>query len=90
LDLFASRFKDEKYFVTIMVDSAWSAYLEFLYPNEETREWMRNVKVADGLQKAGDKLTEARRVDHRAYFATAADREDFLNYYDGWETSVVK
>ena len=45
-------------------DKDWAAYLEFLYPNEETMDYMQNEKVLVQLQKGGDKLDKARQVDH--------------------------
>lgn len=59
-------------------DRPWDAYLRFLYPNEETREYMGNQKVVMQLQKAGDKLDQPRPVEHWLYFKTEAGRECFI------------
>ena len=66
--------------ITIRIDKDWSAYLDFLYPNEETMEYMSNEKVLLALQKAGDKLEIERQVDHWVYFKSDADRNCFIQY----------
>jgi hypothetical protein len=73
-------FKNEQYIIEIREDTGWAAYLEFLYPNEETLEYMNNMKVVMKLQEAGDKLIKPREVDHWAYFANLKDRQDFAIY----------
>lgn len=64
----------------IKEDVSWNAYLSFLYPNEETIEYINNQKVLMQLQKAGDKLETPRQVDHWLYFKTEADRECFMYF----------
>lgn len=58
-------------------DREWDAYLNFLYPNEETRDYMGNQKIIQRLQKAGDKPELPRLIDHFLLFKTEADRECF-------------
>lgn len=64
----------------IKPDKDWEAYLQFLYPNEETMEYIKNEKVLTHLQNSGDKLEKARQVDHWVYFKTDADRNCFIQY----------
>jgi hypothetical protein len=80
VEFYKHRFSNEQYIIEIRGDAHWSAYLDFLYPNEETQEYMRNTKVTMQLQKSGDNLVQPRQVDHWAYFANTKDREDFTNY----------
>lgn len=76
--LYSTNFKDYKYYTNIKPDQEWKAYTEFLYPDEETFEYMANEKVIDNLLKSGDDLSKARQVDHWLYFATVKQRDAFL------------
>lgn len=60
-------------YIKIGVDKDWEAYFTFIYPNEETQEYMRNTKVIMQLQMSGDQLTKARKVDHWLYFKKEED-----------------
>lgn len=75
---YKQSFPEYEPIVKLKNDVAWEGYLKFLYPNEETLEYMRNTKVVMKLQEAGDKLNRERQVDHWLYFATEADREAFI------------
>lgn len=68
------------YYINIKEDKLWAAYLDFLYPNEESFEFMQNQKVVTALQNGGDKLLKERLVDHWLYFKTDADRNCFIIY----------
>lgn len=59
-------------------DPEWAAYLDFLYPNEEGFDFMSNRQVCDQLEAAGDPLTQARDIDHWAYFPDDASRRAFV------------
>jgi hypothetical protein len=80
---FEEHFKGEHLIIEIKADAEWKAYLEFLYPNEETQDYMENLKVVMRLHNDGDSLKAARQVDHWAYFANELDRENFRNYVIG-------
>ena len=67
-------------YLNIKDDHTWKYYLEFLYPNELTLEFMRNQKVLMELQKAGDNFEKERLIDHVAYFRTEQDRECFIQF----------
>ncbi|MBL4706204.1 MAG: DUF695 domain-containing protein [Flavobacteriales bacterium] len=69
-----------KFYVNIKLDNNWDGYLKFLYPNEETREFISNNRVIEQLQLAGDNLTKKRQVDHWVYFQTAGSRKLFTEY----------
>jgi len=69
-----------KPYINIKADAEWTAYLSFLYPNEEVYEFMQNQKVVMQLEKAGDKLDQARQADHWLYFKTEKDRNCFMSY----------
>lgn len=80
LSLYDQRFKSFKPFISINRDSAWGTYLNFLYPNDETIEFMLNTKVLMQLSKAGDKLTAPRKVDHWLYFPSTNARDCFIAF----------
>lgn len=69
-----------KYSINIRQDKNWEAYLTFLYPNEETSEYMSNQKVILNLSEAGDNLAKERQVDHWLYFKTEVGRNSFISY----------
>lgn len=77
---FKSYFPNYQYAVTIKADEDWKAYLTFLYPNEETLQFMSDEKVILNLNKEGDDLSKPRQVDHWLYFKTATDRDNFIAY----------
>ena len=77
---YKSNFPGYKYSITIREDKNWAAYLEFLYPNAATLEYMSDQKVVLNLVKAGDDLSKPRQVDHWLYFKTEADRNKFILY----------
>lgn len=79
-DLYAGRFPGYHPYVNIKADINWKYYLDFLYPNEETQEFMANTKVVLGLSDAGDNLEKPRKVDHWLYFTTGADRTRFVEF----------
>lgn len=69
-----------KPYTKIEKDETWIAYFSFLYPNDETLEYLLNEKVIVNLMEGGDKLTIPRQVDHWLYFHTAEEREKFVEY----------
>jgi uncharacterized protein (TIGR01619 family) len=66
--------------IKLRLDKNWDAYKEFLYPNEETLEYMSNQKVINQLVAGGDALSKPRQVDHWIYFQTKQDRDKFINF----------
>lgn len=49
-------------------DPAWTVYFDFLSPSDDDRQRMASRGVREALERHGDVLTEARPIDHRAYF----------------------
>lgn len=89
VSMYEQRFPGYKPYINIIADTGWTGYRDFLYPNEETLDYMGNQKVLLALEKAGDKLEKARTVDHWAYFKTEADRECFVNYLNKNKFSII-
>lgn len=90
--IYKKRFPEYMYYINIKEDKKWDTYLNFLYPNEETLEYIENQKVLEALENGGDKLVKARLVDHWAYFKTAADRNCFSVYLvkNKFKTTIEK
>ncbi|MBN2191324.1 MAG: DUF695 domain-containing protein [Polyangiaceae bacterium] len=59
-------------------DPGWSYFHDFLWPDAERLQWMKDRKVVEELEKNGDPLVQSRRVDHWVYFSTATDRDEFV------------
>lgn len=59
-------------------DAGWSLYREFLLPDAERWRWMNDRRVVDALRDHGDLSDRPRRVDHWVYFASADDRDRFV------------
>lgn len=78
--LYKKQFPEYEPIINIREDVAWEAYLTFLYPNEETMEYMHNEKVVAKLNEAGDKLDKERLIDHWLYFPDAKSRDSFVVY----------
>lgn len=77
----AKKYQTERDFkIVIKPDRGWECYLSFLYPNDETMEYITNERVLKAISNAGDKLTKPRQIDHWLYFSTEADRDKFVSY----------
>src|SRR5690606_31557606 len=77
-ELYKTEFPAYKYFIDIKFDSEWEVYLQFLYPNIETQEFMANEKVLVQLRQSGDDLSTPRQVDHWLYFKDKRSRNSFV------------
>ncbi|HEV8507539.1 MAG TPA: DUF695 domain-containing protein [Chitinophagaceae bacterium] len=80
VELYQKSFPHYTYYINIKADSAWTYYLDFLYPNEQIMEYMSNQKVVLQLLKQGDKLLKPRQVDHWLYFMSEKGRDNFITY----------
>jgi hypothetical protein len=79
-EIYKNKYSHYESYFNIRLDREWQAYRDFLYPNEETFEYMQNNKVIMQLVNAGDKLSKARQVDHWIYFKNPEDRNKFEDY----------
>ena len=77
---FQKYFPKYEYLITVKPNSACEAYLTFLYPNEETQEYMGNEKLVEKLVQSGVDLSQPRQADHWIYFNTKRERGLFLAY----------
>lgn len=74
-----SGFSGWKQELHLKSDPEWEVYFELLFPDRERLQWIQDRKVCEALIEQGDPLIIPRRVDHYAYFATAADRQRFID-----------
>ena len=59
-------------------DPEWGYFREFLWPSAERLRWIRDRRTVEALEAEGDTLERPRRVDHWAYFPSAAARDEFV------------
>lgn len=76
--LFKSTFKTEKYEVYVKADVAWDLYTNFLYPNDEIKNFMSNRDTVIQLKNAGDISEYPRKIEHFASFASKNDCALFM------------
>jgi regulator of ribonuclease activity B/uncharacterized protein DUF695 len=60
-------------------DPEWSAYFEFLRPDDKQWQWILDRRVISELSERGDGLDTARSIRYSAEFETEAAARDFLN-----------
>jgi hypothetical protein len=58
-------------------DPAWHAFREELFPTPRAHRWLLDRRAVEALARRGDRVAEARPVDHQASFPTAQAREAF-------------
>ncbi|MBU2997801.1 DUF695 domain-containing protein [Cellulophaga baltica] len=78
-DFYKKNYPDYKYYLNVKEDKEWTYYRDFLYPNEDTQNYMADQSVLQNLADAGDKLTKARRVDHWLYFSKESEMNQCEN-----------
>ncbi|WP_046759027.1 DUF695 domain-containing protein [Kordia jejudonensis] len=76
--LFAEKYKRETYKVYVREDISWELYKDFLYPNDEIKNFMSNRDTLIQLRNAGDVAEHARKIEHYATFPTEEDRKLFI------------
>lgn len=75
--LFKNKFRGEKYEVYVKSDPSWDLYINYLYPNDEIKNFMSNRDTVIQLKNAGDDVTTARKVEHYATFTSNNDMNLF-------------
>ncbi|NDC78509.1 MAG: DUF695 domain-containing protein [Chitinophagia bacterium] len=61
-----------------VADSAWSNYLDALYPPPRELELIHDRRLVDRLQRQGDPLARPRPVEHYLRFPSKISRMEFL------------
>lgn len=76
--LFKEKYSREKYKVFVREDIAWELYKDFLYPNDEIRNFMSNRDTLIQLRNAGDIAEHSRKIEHYAKFPTQEFQTQFI------------
>jgi hypothetical protein len=61
----------------LVEEPGWDTYLDFLSPDEQGMDTIRNNRIRRKLAEEGDRLSLPREIDHWLYFPSAADRDAF-------------
>jgi len=65
---------------SVKADENREGYWKDLYPTEEDRHMIEDLRVIAGLREEGDNMDARRRVDHWAYFSSDAAAEGFCRW----------
>jgi len=76
-NFYKSNYPNNKYYINIKKDLEWEYYTDFLYPNDDTLNYISDQKVVNQLIENGDKLTKERRIDHWIYFSNSDNMKQF-------------
>lgn len=68
---------------SVKPDENLEGYWKDLYPTEEDKHVIEDLRVIAGLREEGDNTDAARRVDHWAYFSSDAAAEHFSTWARG-------
>lgn len=71
-------------------DRDWDIYLERLSPADEDLVRLQNRRICDSLQRSGDRLEQARAIEHWAYFPDADTRARFVAMAEALGCAVVE
>jgi uncharacterized protein (TIGR01619 family) len=72
-EFYKTKYSEYEFYLNVKEDKEWKYYRDFLYPNEESKNYMADQSVLRNLEEAGDNLTKARRIDHWLYFSNETE-----------------
>jgi len=72
------EFSDYSYEYGSKMDTEWEIYHKLLFPSAIEWQIIQNHKVCDQMKVQGDSLHLPRAIEHKAYFETAEERDDFI------------
>ena len=89
--MYNRNYSNYKYAINIKPDRGWSTYKTFLYPNEETMDWMVNDKIIAKMIQEGDSLIRGRDINFDLYFKTDTGRRSFVQvaHSRGYKTDTT-
>lgn len=76
-------FGNYSYVITMRPDPDWLSYRTFLYPSEQTQDWMMYNRVTSELKQHGDSLKAIRKVKFDLYFGADTARAKFVKSIAG-------
>ncbi len=71
-------FPDLSFDMELREDPQWQTYHEHLYPDDLSMKTIQNRRMVEYITEEGDLIERPRPVFHWIYFATPADRGDYL------------
>ncbi len=78
--MYSRGYKNYNYAINIKSDPEWNTYRTFLYPNEETLNWMENNRVMTKMLQEGDSLVGQRELKFYLSFDSVADVKAFTAF----------
>jgi hypothetical protein len=78
--LYNRSYPNYQFAVNMKYDPEWQTYATFLYPSDDTRNWMENIKMMTKIKESGDSLTGQRNFIFDVYFKTGIDRSVFADF----------
>ncbi len=88
--MYNRSFKDYKYSIVIRPDPQWLSYRTFLYPNDETQNWMDNNRIITAMLQEGDSLKKPRTISFAACFNADTARNAFSTFVTGKGYAINK
>lgn len=93
--MYNRNFPDCGFVISIRPDKEWRSYRTFLYPSEETFNWIENNKIILNLLEHGDDLTKQRNITFTLYFDKQENRTAFMEFahkigFDVVEMNFIK
>lgn len=90
--MYKRSFNGYKYTINIKYDPDWITYRTFLYPSEETKNWMDNSKVIASLRASGDSLKQKRDIKYLFRFADDTARGAFQSFAQskGYKADIAR
>ena len=73
-----SHFKEYSYELGSRVDMEWEVYQKLLFPTIKEWQMISNHHSCDQLKEQGDNLRLERAIEHKAYFTTKEERQNFI------------
>lgn len=90
--LYNRNYPNYEYAINMKADREWSVYRTFLYPGDETLNWMENDKIITKMLQQGDSLTQPRDINFELYFKTDTGRQSFVGFMKekGYKTDTTQ
>lgn len=88
--MYNRNFKDYRYSIIIRPDPQWLSYRTFLYPTDETQNWMDNNRIITAMLQQGDSLKKERTISFAACFNTDTAKAAFSAFVLGKGYAINK
>ncbi len=85
-----SHFTEYEYEFGSRTDTEWEVYQKLLFPNIKEWQIITNHHACDNLKEEGDTLKTPRAIEHKVYFQTIEDKENFIELIESDGFKVLK